>query len=178
MEALVGRRRWTDPEAAAGRQRVADVLRALEARLQRDDVRYESKGLTASIHYRGAPDPEAAREAILAALAGLPQAAGVRVTEGRQVLELRPPVAASKGTAVPCLIRRHALCAALFLGDDHTDLDAVRALRVAQAEGQVRALAVAVASAETPRDLLAEADAVVDGVAGVEALLVALAQPG
>ncbi|HWP29122.1 MAG TPA: trehalose-phosphatase, partial [Chloroflexota bacterium] len=86
-----------------------------------------------------------------------------------------PPVAASKGSAVACLLRRYAVQAVLFLGDDRTDLDAVRVLQQARARGEVRGLAVAVASSETPPELLAEADATVDGVAGVEALLGSLA---
>ncbi|HZS00189.1 MAG TPA: trehalose-phosphatase [Chloroflexota bacterium] len=175
MEALVGRKRWAHPEAAACRAQIAAALREVARCLQRDDVRYEPKGLTASIHYRGATDPEEARGAILAAVAAVPQAAPLRITEGRQVIELRPPVALSKGTAVGCLVRRYGLGAALYLGDDRTDLDAVDTLHTARAEGQVRALTVAVASPEAPAELLAAADGIVDGVAGVEALLTALA---
>ena len=178
MEALVGRQRWAHPEAAACRAQIAAVLRAVAIGVQRGDVRYEPKGLTASIHYRGAADPEAAREAILAALSSLPEAAPLHITEGRQVIEIRPPVALSKGTAVGCLVRRYGLCAALYLGDDRTDLDAVRTLQTARAEGQVRALTVAVASSEAPPELLAAADGTVDGVAGVEALLTTLANDG
>jgi trehalose 6-phosphate phosphatase len=177
MEALVGRRRWTHPDAARAAPAIAGVLGALPASLGRDDVRYEPKGLTASVHYRGARDPEAARAAILAALAALPEAAALRITEGRQVVELRPPVDATKGTAAACLLRRAELRAALFLGDDRTDLDAVRALHAARARG-VRTLAVAVASAESPPELLAEADGVVESVAAVAELLAALAVSG
>ncbi len=178
MEALVGRRHWTHPEAAACREPIAITLREAARCVQRADVRYEPKGLTASIHYRGAADPEAAREAILAALASIPAAAPLRITEGRQVVELRPPVAVSKGTAVGCLLRRYGLRAALYLGDDRTDLDAMRTLHTAGAEGQARVLTVAVNSTEAPAELLAEADGAVNGVAGVEALLDALAAGG
>src|SRR5918912_703926 len=51
---------------------------------------------------------------------------GNHVMEGRQVVEIRPRVTVSKGTAVACLLRRHSLRAALYLGDDRTDLDAMR----------------------------------------------------
>src|SRR5918912_4532457 len=43
MEALVGRRGWVHPEAAAYRGHVAAVLRDVPPRLQRADVRYEAK---------------------------------------------------------------------------------------------------------------------------------------
>jgi trehalose 6-phosphate phosphatase len=175
MEAVMGRRRWTHPQAGRFRQVLAGVLRDLRIRLAGEELLYEPKGLGASIHYREAADPERTRAAILTTLGALPQATALRVTEGRLVVELRPPVAASKGTAVTCLLRRHGLRAALFLGDDRTDLDAMRALRAARAENELHTLAVAVASAEMPAELLTEADGVAEGVDAVEALLAALA---
>ena len=178
LEAVVGRRRWTHPEAERFRQVLAGVLGDLRVRLADEDVCYEPKDLGASIHYRGAADPERTRAAILTTLAALPQATALRITEGRLVVELRPPVAASKGTAVTCLVRRYGLRAALFLGDDRTDVDAMRALRAARAESGVRSLALAVTSGEMPPELLAEADGVVDGVGAVEDLLAALAAQG
>lgn len=177
MEAQIGGRYWAHPAAAACREQVATALRETAKYLQRTDIRYEPKGLTASIHYRGAADPERAREAILTALAAIPATAALDITEGRQVVEIRPRVALSKGTAVSCLLRRYGLGAALYLGDDRTDLDAFRTLHTAQAEGQASVLAVAVASSEAPAELLTEADGTVDGVAGVEGLLSALADP-
>src|SRR5262249_5374843 len=177
MEAGGGRRPWAHPPAAHAATAIAAVLAALPARLRRDDVRYEPKGLTASIHYRGSGDPGGARAAILVALDALPEAAALRITEGRQVVELRPPVDATKGTAAACLLRRADLRAALFLGDDRTDLDAMRALHAARARG-VRTLAVAVVSAEAPPGLLAEADGLVEGVAAAAELLTALARSG
>jgi trehalose 6-phosphate phosphatase len=176
-EAVVGRRRWTHPAAARYRLVLAGVLHDLAVRLAGQPVRFEPKGLGASIHYRGAADPAAARAAVFAALAALPQASVLRITEGRQVVELRPPVTVSKGTAVACLLRRYGLRAALFIGDDRTDLDAMRVLRAARAAGEVRALTVAVASAEMPGELLSEADGVVDGVSAVEELLAGLTAP-
>jgi trehalose 6-phosphate phosphatase len=175
MEALIGQQHWAHPEAAACRGQIARVLHDVAVGVNRGDLRYEPKGLTASIHYRGVADPEVARAAVLAALSALPEAAQLHVTEGRQVLEIRPPVTVSKGTAVSCLVRRYGLCAALYLGDDRTDLDAVRTLQTARAEGHVHALTVAVDSAEAPPELLEMADGTVDGVEGVQGLLSALA---
>ena len=176
LEARVGRRRWEHPEAALSRPRIAAALAALEATLHLPGLQYEPKGLTASIHYRNAVEPERACAAILAALAARPEADSLRVTEGRRVVELRPPVQVNKGTAVACLLRRHALQGALFLGDDRTDVDAARALHNARAAG-LETLVIAVESDEAPTELLAEADGVVQGVDGVEVLLRALAAP-
>jgi trehalose 6-phosphate phosphatase len=68
------------------------------------------------------------------------------------------------------------LDAAMYVGDDTTDLDAFEGLRSAVAEGRLRhALCVGVRSDETPSGLEAAADLVVDGPRGVRALLAALA---
>ncbi len=175
LHAVVDRRRWTHPEATRYQPAAAAVLAIISSRLAGHAIQVEPKTFGAAIHYRGAANPEAARAAILSALSALPEAAPLRLMEGRRVIELRPSIDASKGTAVHCLLRRCRLRAALFLGDDRTDLDAMRALRDARARGLLRALTVAVASTEMPPELLDAADGLLDGVEETEALLTALA---
>jgi trehalose 6-phosphate phosphatase len=127
----------------------------------------EDKGLTVSFHFRNADDQEAAlRQA--EGIARRAWAAGLDPRFGRKVLEIRPPVEADKGTAVRYLVREAAVTRALFAGDDTTDLDAFRGLREA---GLELAVCVAVASAEGPPELEENADLVVDGTAGLLALL-------
>ena len=136
----------------------------------------ENKGATASVHYRLAPDPQAARQAILSALAQSSAAGQLRCTEGRMVVELRPPLPVDKGTAVGVLLREHALRAAVYLGDDATDVDAFRALHAWAEETGGRALAVAVLTSETPVELVESADLSLPGVTAVERLLQGLVQ--
>jgi trehalose 6-phosphate phosphatase len=65
--------------------------------------------------------------------------------------------------------------AALYVGDDTTDLDAFRGLRSLVASGELEtALCVAVRSDESPPELAREADLTVDGPGGVRGLLEAL----
>src|SRR5947199_70306 len=71
--------------------------------------------------------------------------AGFRPRGGRLVLEVLPPVDASKRTAVAHLLTRTSLRRALYAGDDTTDLDAFAAL-----EGLELGIRIAVASAESP----------------------------
>jgi trehalose 6-phosphate phosphatase len=67
------------------------------------------------------------------------------------------------------------LSAAMYVGDDLTDVDAFRELRkMVQAGTLDSALCVAVASEEAPADLVKAADLVVDGPTEVRALLAAL----
>jgi len=65
---------------------------------------------------------------------------------------------------------------AVYVGDDNTDLDAFEALRRLAADGRLdTSLCVGVRSDETPPELEAQADLLVDGPPGVRTLLSALA---
>jgi trehalose 6-phosphate phosphatase len=121
-----------DPAIAPFVQPVARAAHALAPLLAPlTNVVLENKGLTLSVHYRAA-DPAIVprlREAVERVAAGH----GLRVTEGKMVLELRPPVRVNKGTAVYRLARDLGAvaddAALLFAGDDVTDEDAFRLLR-------------------------------------------------
>ncbi len=165
-----------DPEVAQWGERVrAWARRAQTEELDRLRVRSEDKEAIAAFHWRGAPD-EAAAEAGVRALAARAEAEGFHTHWGRKVLEVRPPVAMDKGRGITRLLDGAGLSVALYAGDDRTDLDAFGGLRALVAAGQLqRAVCVGVRSDETPPELEAAADLMVDGPAGVRDLLVVLA---
>ncbi|MBD0337939.1 MAG: trehalose-phosphatase [Thermoleophilia bacterium] len=137
-----------DPAAAEWSERLhafADVV----------DWPVERKPLSVSLHYRDAADEDAAR-AHLDEVAERARAEGLVARFGRKVLELRPPVAANKGTAVGHLLGERELRRALYAGDDTTDLDAFDALG-----GLELGVRVAVATPEGPPELRERADVVV-----------------
>lgn len=125
----------------------------------------EDKGISVSLHWRPAPDEEEAIRTLLQ-VAMRAEEAGLDVRWGRKVLELRPPVAADKGTAVRTLLVARGLERALYAGDDTTDLDAFRGL-----DGLEVGIRVAVASAEGPAELREAADLVVGSPAELVELL-------
>jgi trehalose 6-phosphate phosphatase len=137
-----------DPDAAAWAGRIHDFARAYGW----PDL--EVKPLTAAFHYRTAPDHEAAR-ASLEEVAAAALAEGFRTKWGRLVLEVVPPVEASKGTAVRALLDESGLRRALYAGDDVTDLDGFHAL-----DGLDVAVRVAIVSTEGPSELGTLADVV------------------
>jgi trehalose 6-phosphate phosphatase len=95
---------------------------------------------------------------------------------GRKVVEIRPNVAINKGIAVAALIPSKPIDAALYGGDDRTDLDAFAALRTLHEDGVLRAIAcIGVSSDETPPEVVAGADQTVRGPAGFVEVLKALA---
>ena len=167
-----------DPELQAWTRRVQEfTARAFTDELQRLRVRVEDKEAIAAFHWRGAPDEEAAQEAV-AELAAAAEAGGFNTHWGRKVLEIRPPVRIDKGAGLVALLRDTQLAAAVFVGDDATDLDAFRGLAELQELGTLGyALRVGVRSEEGPSALEEEADVMVDGTDGVRALLSALLAP-
>ena len=138
-----------EPDAGPWGKRLHDFLAGVEW----PDV--EDKGVTAALHYRNARD-EAAAVAMLDGVASRARAAGFVARYGRKVLELLPPLEASKGTAVRRLVEQHRLERALYAGDDTTDLDGFAAL-----DGVALPVRVAVTSAEGPAELRERADVTV-----------------
>jgi len=166
-----------DPEVDEWARRIGAFGRELNAAdLRRRRVRLEDKGAILAFHWRGAPDEQAARAAI-DAIAQRAEAAGLSVHWGRKVLEVRPPVKIDKGAAVRKLLAGSGMQAALYAGDDSTDLDAFRALAKLAAEGILRhVVRVGVRSDEGPEEIVAEADLVVEGPVGMRELLARLAE--
>jgi trehalose 6-phosphate phosphatase len=140
-----------DAEAAAWRKRLQRFLAGVAWPAT------ENKQLTASLHYRGAPDEGAARAA-LEDVKGRAEAEGFVARFGRKVLEVLPPLDVHKGTAVRQLLAEQSLRRALYAGDDTTDLDGFKAL-----DGLDMSVRIAVASDEGPTDLREAADLTVAG---------------
>jgi len=131
----------------------------------------ERKGASGSVHVRATSEPEIAEEAVTRALTAIALPRGLRVTHGKLVVELRPPLAVDKGTAVTGLVRSFGLRGALYLGDDRTDIDAFRALHQLCIDEQCRGVTVAILHPEAPPDLAGEADVVLDSIEHVPAFL-------
>jgi trehalose 6-phosphate phosphatase len=173
------RPRAISPEVDADLESWTVRVRAFAARVyttevERIRVRHEDKEAIAAFHWRGAPDEHAAAAAVHE-IAERAEAEGFVVHWGRKVLEVRPPIPLDKGLGIATLLRSAPVTAALYAGDDTTDLDAFRGLRSMVESGELgHALCVAVSSDEAPPELAREADLKVDGPAGVRGLLEAL----
>lgn len=179
MERLRGGVRTAHPAAAASEGALGAALAEIGVALAASPLAavalVEHKGLTGTVHYRLAPDHEAALAIVGPLVSAAADKHGLRVTTGRAILELRPPVRIDKGTAVAELLVEHGLRGAVFLGDDITDIDAFVAVQAARADGDVETLAIGVVGPETPQAVLTAVDATVVGVEGTAALLAALA---
>jgi trehalose 6-phosphate phosphatase len=134
-------------------------------------VRVERKGLSVALHTRGSGEQAAIAATIAAAAAATRH--GLAVLPGRAVVDLRIP-GVTKGSAVAELVRANDLTAALYIGDDGTDLDAFATLDDLRCEGGIATVKVGVASDDGPRELAGAVDLMVE-FADVPAMLTILA---
>jgi len=135
------------PELRAATER----LRAEFAEVEGAEI--EDKGITVSVHYRRVNDPEAV-ELVRQAAVREGERSGLRVTHGRRIVELRPPVDWHKGRAVDFLIdalQAEGPLYPVFIGDDVTDEDAFAAVQARDG------VAILVAAPGLPRPTAAHA---------------------
>jgi trehalose 6-phosphate phosphatase len=128
------------PTVRADVARFAEQVAAASARCAETARRYpgvvvEDKHWTLSVHYRTAD--RAIVPELEATVLEIARELGLKVTYGKEVLEVRPPVDIDKGTAAVDLARTLGAMnddASIFCaGDDQTDEDAFRALRAVHA---------------------------------------------
>ncbi|MGD0765794.1 MAG: trehalose-phosphatase [Dehalococcoidia bacterium] len=139
-------------------------------------TRLENKETVIAIHYRASAQPNDARRQILDAAARVLTGTTFRASEGKKVVELRPPILVDKGSVVANLIEEHRLKTIVFIGDDLTDVDALRKIKELRRRGKVTGLSLGVSGDDTPAELTAEADALLPGPSAVAAFLLSLSK--
>ncbi|HVX46187.1 MAG TPA: trehalose-phosphatase [Mycobacteriales bacterium] len=175
VEGQYGAERWEagelhKPEPVPG---IAAVRAALPSVLAEADpgTWVEDKELSLVVHTRRAADPAGELERFAPALIELANTHGLEAGRGRNVVELRPP-GIDKGGALRRVVDQIRPEVVLFGGDDVGDLPAFEFVAELRRDGRP-GVTVCSASAEAPQ--IAElADVVVDGPAGIVALLESL----
>ncbi|KKF01794.1 trehalose-phosphatase [Mycolicibacterium obuense] len=122
---------YTNPCATAALRSLTSVVPDLTARLGGvQGVSIENKGFALAVHYRHVPDGSV--DAVIAAVRDIGRSQGLRISQGRKVIELRLDVDWDKGRAVDWLLTQidgADLTLPIYIGDDSTDEDAFDALR-------------------------------------------------
>lgn len=172
-----GRERWESgrlssqpvpPGVARAREELPQVLAAAGAP---DGTWSEDKAGALAVHTRRTAEPGPALDRLRGPLTALAERTGLTVQPGRMVIELRPP-GSDKGQTLKNLTFERGAGAVLYCGDDLGDVPAFKAVAELRGDG-LAGLAVCSGSEEVPA-LTELADLVVDGPAGVVALLDAL----
>jgi trehalose 6-phosphate phosphatase len=159
-------------------ERVRADLAAARGKLEAAVARYpgsrlEVKPWGLALHYRGAgADFDEARAAELAT--DVAERHGLKVQQGRLVLELKPGKEVDKGWAMRLLVQRLDPSAVVFAGDDLGDRPAWEAVRAMPLAG----LAVGIKSPELPEDALADCNVVLTGRSELAPFMKAMIQAG
>lgn len=167
LEWTVGEHVVVEPEAELWLPQVRDALAQATSRAPRG-VLIEDKRLSFAIHYRGADELEEEVRS-LAAHVGTN---GLSIEPGKMHVEIRPPLAINKGSAL-AVATAGGVDWLLYAGDDVVDLPAFATVRRSSASS---AFCVAVGTDEAPTELVSSADLVVSSPAGMTELLAAMAQ--
>jgi len=159
-----------DPRVEPYLVAVAAATAELEARLPGEVV--ESKaGISVTLHWR--PVPEQA-DTIVEVAHDVGVRHGLAELRTRMAIELRPPIDIDKSGPTRALVENFDVGA--FAGDDRGDLPAFAELGRAVDDGRLqRAVRIGVHSSEAPPELAAAVDMIVDGPAGLVALLTRVA---
>ncbi|PZC45446.1 MAG: trehalose 6-phosphate phosphatase [Chloroflexi bacterium] len=159
-----GMERWRDnhsdvaPGAQAYYAEVRQALEEIKDSLIDDGIAVEDKGVVVAFHYRLASDPVGAERRLREAIAKSLGARRLAVHAGKMLIEVKPPVELSKGTALRELIAEFGLNAGIYLGDDRTDVEAMTALRELRGKGFDGIGVGVLGGAETPPGLLEACD--------------------
>jgi trehalose 6-phosphate phosphatase len=165
-----------DPGVAGREEAAVDFLAEIDRdELARHGLRVEDKGPIQALHWRGAPNEEAAERQAEELAESAERDGDIEPRWGRKVLELRPAGGGDKGHAIANLVGGE-IDAAVYAGDDRTDIDAFVRLREMADTGELKsALCVGVVSPEAPPGLADASDITVDGPGGWLDILAELA---
>lgn len=108
----------------------------------------ERKAISTAFHYRQRPELE---EPLRKALSNLPP--GLRLREGRMVLEVLPDARGGKDLALRALCSHFRAKSLMVMGDDLTDVGMFRAANALRAEGVYVVLVGVSGEGETPNEI-------------------------
>lgn len=124
--------RQLDPDAKEWLGKVRKASQALDERLSASPgIRVEKKSVSVAVHWRQAPDHEAAEHQVRGVAAQIAAETGLRLEPGKLVEELRPPIDVDKGSAIVALLAAEQPTTIAYAGDDLGDIPALRAVREA-----------------------------------------------
>ena len=118
----------THPIARRRRRDLDTIVADIEERLDDTDCFVEDKSVSATVHYRTAPERENEVHDVVETAVERVAEGGFELSTGKEIVELTPTVAWDKGDAVSLLVADHDGWLPIYVGDDTTDEAAFREL--------------------------------------------------
>lgn len=116
------------PVAKRRRRDLDEIVAAIEERLADTDCFVENKSVSATVHYRTAPEREGEVHDIVESAVERVAQDEFELSTGKNIVELTPAVAWDKGDALSLLAEERTGWLPMYIGDDTTDEAAFRVL--------------------------------------------------
>ena len=116
------------PVAAKRRRDLEAIVAAIRERLADTDCFVEDKSVSATVHYRTAPELETRVHETVESAVERVASDGFELSTGKEIIELTPAVAWDKGEALSLLAAEYEGWRSMYVGDDTTDEAAFEAL--------------------------------------------------
>ncbi|HML04201.1 MAG TPA: trehalose-phosphatase [Methanobacterium sp.] len=172
MEQLKNGKIWIDPEVKKYVPHIKKLAKSLKKDLKDHEcILFQDKELSFTVHYRLCDNGDKIRKKALDTIASIKDSKNLKISEGRKVIEIRPPAGHNKGSILQKFIFENKIKKMIYLGDDITDVDAFRKLNELSSEKKVETLSIAVNSNETPDYVKESADFYVKSVDEVQIFL-------
>jgi trehalose 6-phosphate phosphatase len=153
-----------DPKTAIYQTEFKEIENELQCLLKISGILLENKKTSLTIHYRLTKNPKKARSTILNRIKDLNLSNNLITMEGRKIIEIKPQTGNNKGTIINKIVDEYQINQLIYCGDDKTDSDAFQAIKSLNEVNSFQGISVVVLSAETPDNLLENADYYVNNI--------------
>ena len=169
-ESIIEGNKYFQEYSEADISNMRELFNNLQRTVNRRGIFWEFKEISASVHFRMSNIHRTKLE-LQEALDNIFVPKSIEIFWGKEIMEIRLRSSPNKGAALESIVSSGQLRSAIYIGDDTTDLDAIKTLYQMKKNIGLKGFSVAVKSENMNRDLLRYADLFVDGIEGVETLL-------
>lgn len=154
-----------DPQVEAYIPIIKEIYEELTTKLEYSNgFDLEFKTLSITVHYNKCDPKCQAKKVILDTISTMTLGKLVKVIEGRDLLEIRPPVGDDKGSILQKFISENKIKKIIYLGDDINDVCAFKKLKELSQKHEITGISIAVNSKEVPDHVKKAANFYVENV--------------
>jgi trehalose 6-phosphate phosphatase len=144
---------------------IKEIYEELTTRLKNSSgFNLEYKTLSLTVHYNECYPKYCAKKEVLDTISTMSLGKLVKIVEGRDLLEIRPPVGDDKGSVLQKFIKENNIKKIIYIGDDINDVCAFKKLKELSKEQKILGVSVAVNSKEVPKHVKESANFYVENV--------------
>jgi trehalose 6-phosphate phosphatase len=154
-----------DPRVEAYIPIIKEIYNELNSKLNCvDGFKFDYKKLSLTVHHNKCRSKFEAKKEILNTISTMALGKLVKVVEGRDLVEIRPPIGDDKGSVLQKFISENNIKRIIYLGDDINDVCAFKKLDELNQDHMVTGISIAVNSEEVPEFVKESANFYVENI--------------